>query len=380
MPAAGLKDGVTILPLWALHWLSYATRPRYQDDLLDVYLHWALSRYIGLFEHLDEGFPLPRLTLSDAGRRIRGNQRRVTSEEMGIGFGALLANRWFKQTGAAGLPVSIVDVDAALDDRYIFAGGSRHAVRAVKDRRPDYLLIAPDPSSRRRYRVRVLECKGTSSSTSYAVCQLASAAEQLTGITVGGRVPKGLAVSTVTMNDQLSYLAIDPEEDDAEPSYPVNADMIGQAAGFRFQDNVADVPPILLTNASLRASWAALADFSGNLPALDRWAPGVMRRRLARQQRQRVTFDTPYGLARGTSVTMDIGGQRLQIRYAADAVIDQQMTSQPEAIADAQLAFAERIAADDDLSDDASMTTGMQTEAGLFSATSDGSIFSIRME
>lgn len=301
-----------------------------------MYLHWALSRYIGLFEHLDDAFSPPRLTLSDAGHRITGNQRRVTSEEMGIGFGALLANRWFKQTGAAGLPVSIVDVDVALDDRYVFAGGSRHAVRAIKDRRPDYLLIAPDPSSRRNYRVRALECKGTSSSISYAVRQLASAAEQLTGITVGGHIPKGLAVSTVTMNDQLSYLAVDPEED-AEPSYPVNADMIGQAAGFRFQDNVADVPPHLLTNASLRASWATLADFSGNLPALDRWAPGVMRRRLARRQRQRVTFDTPYGPARGTSVTMDVDGQRLHIKYAADAEIDQQMTGQPEAIANAQL-------------------------------------------
>ena len=96
-PAAGLDGGVTVFPLTALHWLSYATRPRYQDDLLDMYLHWALARYIGFFEHLDEGSSLPRLTLNEAGRRITGNQRRVTSEEMGIGFGALLANCWFKQ-------------------------------------------------------------------------------------------------------------------------------------------------------------------------------------------------------------------------------------------------------------------------------------------
>jgi hypothetical protein len=179
-PAAGLENGVTLVPFRALHWLSYATRPRYQDDLLDMYLHWALARYIGLFEHHSEGSSLPALTLSEAGQRIKGNQRRVTSEEMGIGFGALLANYWFERTGAAGLPVGIVDVDAALDDRYIFAGGSRHAVRATGDRRPDYLLVAPDPSSRRRYRVRALECKGTSSSIGYAVRQLASATEQLT--------------------------------------------------------------------------------------------------------------------------------------------------------------------------------------------------------
>jgi len=377
-PAAGLEDGVTLLPLWALHWLSYATRPRYQDDLLDRYLHWALTRYIGLFEHLDQGSSLPGLTLSEAGRRIRGNQRRVTSEEMGIGFGALLATYWFKQTGAAGLPISIIDVDAALDDRYIFAGGARRAVRAIHDRRPDYLLIAPDPSSRRRYRVRALECKGTSSSISYAVRQLASAAEQLIGITVGGRIPRGLAVSTVTMNDQLTYLAIDPEEDD-EPSYPVNGNMIDQAAGFRLQDSVVDTPPELLTNASLRASWATLADFSGNLAAFDRWAPDVMRRRLARQQRQRVTFDTPYGPARGTSVTVDIDGQQVHVRYAVNATIDQQMTQKADAIADAQFAFAERLSGFEDPYD-ATAKPGFQTASTLFSATPDGSIFAISVD
>lgn len=344
-----------------------------------MYLHWALARYIGLFEHLDEGSRLPALTLSEAGRRIRGNQRRVTSEEMGIGFGALLANYWFQQTGAAGLPVSIVDVDAALDDRYILAGGSRHAVRAVRDRRPDYLLIAPDPSSRRKYRVRALECKGTSSSISYAVGQLVSAAEQLVGITVGGRTPRGLAVSTITMNNRLSYLAVDPAED-AEPSYAVNSNTIGQAAGFQLQDNVTDIPPELLTNASVRASWAALADFSGNMAALDRWAPAVMRRRLTRQQRQRITFETPYGLARGTSVTVDMDGQRLHIRYAVDETIDQQMAGPPEAIADAQFAFAERLALLAEPQDNISRTSGLHTDSSLYSATSDGSIFSVEIE
>jgi UTRA domain len=105
----------------------------------------------------------------------------------------------------------------------------------------------------------------------------------------------------LTSNDRLSYLAIDPGEDD-EPSYLVNSGTVDQAAGFQLQDNVRDVPPGLLTNASVRASWAALADFGGNMPALDRWAPGIMRRRLTRQQRQRQIFDTPYGPANGISV------------------------------------------------------------------------------
>jgi hypothetical protein len=31
-PAAGLENGITLLPFHALHMLSYVTRPRYQDD------------------------------------------------------------------------------------------------------------------------------------------------------------------------------------------------------------------------------------------------------------------------------------------------------------------------------------------------------------
>lgn len=84
---------------------------------------------------------------------------------------------------------------------------------------------------------------------SHTTSRRASAAEQLAGITVGGRVPGGLAVSTVTMNGQLSYLAIDPSEGD-EPSYTVDSNMIDCALDFRLQDKITDVPPDLLTNAS----------------------------------------------------------------------------------------------------------------------------------
>jgi hypothetical protein len=83
--------------------------------------------------------------------------------------------------------------------------------------------------------------------------QLASAAEQLAGITVGGRVPTGIAVSTITANEGVSYLAIDPE-DDEEPSYEVNSDTIEQSVGFQLPDEErADVSPTEFTNASFTA-------------------------------------------------------------------------------------------------------------------------------
>jgi hypothetical protein len=204
LPAAGLDAGVILRPIEALHLLSYATRPRYQDDLFDIYVQWGLLRYLGFFELAWHSRHLSTLMVSEAGQRIVGNQRRVTSEEIGIGFGALLATRWFKATGAAtGTPISIVDIDAALDDRYIYAAGSRKAVRAVGARRPDYLIICHDPAMRGRYRVRVLECKGTRTA-GYAIRQLASAVEQLSGIRVAGRIPAGVAVSTVSADKGLA--------------------------------------------------------------------------------------------------------------------------------------------------------------------------------
>jgi hypothetical protein len=137
---------------------------------------------------------------------------------MGIGFGVLLAKHWYRATVGSTTPISVVDIDAALDDRYILAAGARQAVRMVGPRRPDYLIIAKDPAGRRNYRVRVLECKGTSTRISYGIQQLANALEQLEGIAVGGQVPAGLAVSTITANNRVSYLAIDPE-DVEEASY-----------------------------------------------------------------------------------------------------------------------------------------------------------------
>ena len=75
--AAGLDGGIVLRPVEVVHALSYATRPRYQDDLLDMYRLWALIRYVGLFDlaYAPAGLTL---RLSDAGQRITGNQRRVT--------------------------------------------------------------------------------------------------------------------------------------------------------------------------------------------------------------------------------------------------------------------------------------------------------------
>ncbi|UMO99596.1 hypothetical protein [Amycolatopsis sp. EV170708-02-1] len=374
-PASGLENGVVLRPIEALHQLAYATASRYQDDLLDIYAQWGLLRYLAFFdlvdvEDLTRTGP-PRLKVSDAGSRIVGNQRRVASEEIGIGFGVLLARQWFARTGAGMAPVSIIDLDAALDDRYVFAGGARQAVRKIGKHRPDYLLVAADPQASRRYRIRTLECKGTKNRRT-AIQQLGKAVRQLDGITVDGRTPVGLATSVVASDGALSYLAIDPG-DEEEPAYEFNSRLIDETRRFRLRDDIRDQPSLALTNAAVSASWAMLADFGGNFLARERWTPEIMRARLRRRPRDRVHFDTPFGGARGTSVTFDFAEGQITARYAISEAVDQELgQGTTDRIIEAQAAFANRLSRDDE-------ATSLAGDNELYSATTDGSIFSLSL-
>ena len=47
----GLQGDFPVRPVEVLHALSYAASPLYKDDLHDMYMQWALLRYLGFFEH-----------------------------------------------------------------------------------------------------------------------------------------------------------------------------------------------------------------------------------------------------------------------------------------------------------------------------------------
>lgn len=364
-----LATGVRLRPIEALHQLSFVTRPRYQDDLLDAYLYWGLLRYLGFFA-LDHSVPhMPRLGLSEAGRRVTGNLRRVASEEMGIAFGVALACRWFGQTGTGAPPVA-VDVDVALDDGRVF--GASAPVRRVASRRPDYVLLAPAPGSRNRYRFRVLECKGTKT-PGYAEPQLAGAVAQLDGVAVGKWVPHGLATSVITSETETCYRAV-ATVDDTEPSYEVTPETIERARDFRFEAEWPEVLGAEIAGATVRASWAMLADFGGNLDALRIWAPEAMLGRTNRRRRVRTTFDTPLGRANGTSTTFEFDRERLTVRYGVDALVDDRLGERSAAgVTEAQQAFAGRL-------EESEAQVAVPEPPTVYSATADGSIFSLTLD
>lgn len=263
----------------------------------------------------------------------------------------------------------------------MFSQGERHAqCGKVEKTAPTISLSPPTPHARNHYRIRTLECKGTKS-RSTAIRQLQKAVRQLDGITVDGRIPSGIATSIIAFNGALSYLAIDPA-DEEEPKHEVSSTWINEAGHFRLGEDTRDLSSHALTNAAVRASWAMLADFGGNFTGLEHWMPDVMRNRLTRRPRDRVNFSTPFGNAVGTSVTFSFAGRQITARNAISESVDQTLgQDRPEPVIEAQVTFAEQLPQPEYETIEQLSRPEEQVESDdsneFYSATSDGSIFSL---
>jgi len=202
IPVANLHGPQALRPVDVLRGLAYATRMHHiHPDVYDLYSMWSWIRYLGLFSR-DAG---DGLILSPEASHIRGNQRRIVSEELGIGFAKVYGELWMTSLGPGA--VTFVDVDVVPDGGTIPFASGRHAVKSVSSRRPDYFMIHTNPASGRS-RVRVLESKGTSSASNQFK-QLASAVHQLESVHINGSAPFGLAVS-VALPDSGPVPSADP--------------------------------------------------------------------------------------------------------------------------------------------------------------------------
>lgn len=298
-------EALFVRPVEALHLLSLVTSHAYScDDLHDAYAWWGMLRYLGFFD-LDVGDQeYPALRLSDAGKRIAGAQRRVTSEELGIGFGVLAASMHLRAELAPGTPVGIVDVDLVL-------GGSGHGC----SRRPDYLLVVGADEASPRGMVRSVECKGTKDPVGSGK-QLTTAVRQLAEPVLGYVLP-GLAVSTVTGDRQVSCVALELANAENEEASP----QVTEA----------------LTTAALRASWSMLAHYAGNQAAEALWSS----KRRANRRETRSTFESDYGPAVGVTTAFDFDDRQLVVTWALDKRVDDALaTGDPQAVLAAQQAFA----------------------------------------
>ncbi len=218
---------------------------------------------------------------------MAGAQRRVTSEELGVGFGVVLARRWFRHALCPGVPIGFIDVDV-----YVWGSGFGGSIRS------DYLLIAPDAAKADCYRVRLLECKGTQEEP-VARSQMRKAVRQL-GSPIILPLPDGIAVSSVTYGDQVRCFAVETRGE-GEASYQPDWEAKDVRWGTGELSWSAETGGFLA--AALRKTWSRLADFGGNVEAYSIWSGPRDEEDIAAQVgvRERNEFQTPYGRAIGVT-------------------------------------------------------------------------------
>jgi hypothetical protein len=373
-PVQELDGGQQLRVVDILLSLAVATAPKIDNsELYDVYCRWAQLRYLGAFEA--HGAMGDRLGLSPIGAAVAANQRRVFSEELGIGFATWLSRHWrLPGTSDSGATRQLVDADLA----WKFGVNGTH-ILPIGLRRPDYVIAQQniDGSSTLAF----LECKGTSNPNT-ALRQLAKASEQLASGRVDNVRPSGLAISTVMNDKVMKYLAIQRRWNDAlempcpRPTKGPDADLDSeqqQEPVDRFTARAwEDEPPMpetgapsvrlpefgdlqealasgevagaggalgRATSATMVASWSALADLAGNEEAFVRWTYNSGRpSRASRQPRARTEFiTTGRDIIRGVSSIVAVPGGRLEVVLGILDFVDDALTNgSSTAIIDAQ--------------------------------------------
>jgi hypothetical protein len=361
--ATALHGGASLRPADVLLRLAQATRARFQPDIFGIQSHWALMRYLGIFE--PSAASPAGFALSSSGVSVVGNQRRVMSEELGIGFSVALAEEWQRGRDPRSGTPRVVDIDVALGEGQISANGANHSVASVRKQRPDYLLIADRPGAGPGgLRIELLESKGTKTK-GHSPNQLIAASRQLRGIEVNGVSPRGLAVSTVISQGSVHFNALQTptrtRSDRSALVAPASADVPESEEPDTVDVDVEELArPIVyemdrgdsnrsrdLVTAAVQSSWAMLGDFAGNEQAFEHWAPSALRRNLARASPRRRTRTGREAVAgrpsRGTINTIALPGGQLEMFLGVDAEIDEALSSgDPERILTAQRGFSQR--------------------------------------
>ena len=369
--ADGLVGPVRLRPIDALLRLAKARRPEVPDDVHDAYRHWAWLRYLGALAH----GPGRVLRLSEAGARVRASQRRVMSEELGVGFGLLLAEHWCRAMGCS-TGVTGVGLDVVLREGY----GWLEPSRRTDGRQPDYLLLLDDPALPTRKRLKTVVCKGTVAAGN-APGQLARAFAQLGGLRIDGSAAHGLAVATVSGVGDLCYQALDP---DGGPRLEL------EVTGDRVHDvrrpkrlghgGVLDLAGAELVPTAVGVAIGALADYAGNAPAAERWLPPATLLRLGRTVRDRVVRESDEGVfigVEGSFPTPD--GRRLVVFRGLAAEVDEAISGgavEEVAARQSELAVARRRCGRDTL---AARPAG-DTECSVSATSSDGALLRITVE
>ncbi len=369
--AQGLDGDLLIRPIAAMLELARGTSLNDDPDISAVARRWSVLRHLGVFA-LDP--KSGSLRLDHAALQFIGpNQRRVLSEELGIGFGIVAAKAWCQARNPAIGPITAIDVDRALHR------GQVPNLQRKGERQPDYLLSYPDPANPSSMVFELLETKGTVSRAN-ARGQLARAVTQLAGLTAGGRSMTGVAISTVSNTAGITLFAVDPEEAPLTWA-PSEATLeYWRGRGEREREDVAklDIDPDELFASATNVDRAAQAEFSGQYEASARWLP-TRGRRGSNRPTAVARRETDVGTFVGVEAAMDLGGtgHRLLLFQGAEIHVAEELRGFDDlAVVQAQQRFAgTRL----EHFPNATTTVGVGGVESAVAYSSDGSVLELRL-
>lgn len=367
--AQGMHGDLYARPIQAMLELARGTALNDDPEIAAVARRWSVLRHLGVFA-LDPSTGGLRLN-QKALRFIGPNQRRVLSEELGIGFGIVAAKAWCRARNRAVGPITAIDVDRAL------YRGDVPQLRRNGDRQPDYLLSYPDPATPSAKVFELLETKGTVS-VANAKGQLGRAVTQLAGLTVSGRPMTGIATATVSSNkDGITVFTVDPEESPITWT-PSDEQVDRRRTGstrLRRKVSKLDVDMDDFFSSAVSVDNAALAEYSGQYDSAINWLPARGRRGSGRGN-IRVQRETEIGTFVGVEYVVEVGdGSRLRLFQGVERHVAEQLAgNDASAVAHAQHSFA---TAASDRGSDLQVDDSDAEKAAAIALSSDGSLLEL---
>lgn len=369
-PAAGVHGDLELRPISAMLELARGTALSNDPQVTAFARSWSTLRYLGIFAKNAQS---QKLHLDSAALPFIGpNQRRVLSEDLGIGFGIIVAKQWCEERTPNVGPIAAIDVDVAIHKKVI------PALNPAGKRQPDYILAYPDPQNYGVMIYDLLETKGTVSRRN-AKEQLGRAVTQLAGLTVGGNPMTGIAVSTVSATTGVSVMAVDPEELPVtwRPTNEILA--LSRDTGGRPRKDEAklDVSAEELFASAMNVGNASLAEFSGQQSLAKRWLPNFDASRRGGGSSE-VRRTTESGSFVGTDYVIEIPGtsERVRLYHGVDEqVVGGLRDLDAIAVMEAQSAFARGSAREVNMSSGASVNT-----RSVSAISSEGAMLEISIE
>lgn len=365
-PAYGIHGDLEIRPISAMLELARGTALHHDPAVSAFARSWSTIRYLGIFAK-DAG--TGKLHLHGTALSYIGpNQRRVLSEDLGIGFGIAVAKRWCEARHHSIGPVTAVDVDMALYK------GLVPKLQLNGSRQPDYLLTYSDPTNTGTKTFELLETKGTVSKST-ASKQLSRAVTQLAGLTISGQSMTGIAVSTVSNAEGIHVMAVDPEERPItwEPQNEPLRRWRSEKGRPRSDDFRVDVSAEEFLATATNVEYASLAEFAGQHGAAERWLPKDPNRGAATDVEERRT--TEAGTFIGTQYVIDT--PRTSDRILLFQGVEEQIAHGLKAVDFTAVAEAQRDFAGSHPREVRDYAEASGRPGGALAFTSDGSMLEI---